>query len=298
MKKGSSKNWLRVRSASLRSTHSLAYLPDMSRSLRAVRLASLAARPIFRAALKILPAILFIGIIAQPMSLSAKESAVSLFAKANNAYRAKHYDEAWRLYAQLEQRGVADAQLFYNMGNTALRQDHKGLALAYYRRSQALSPRDADTAANIAHIKGLLKDKEEIPDAVKAKRALAFATTICSTNEILAGLLVLNALLWGLGLLRRYYNREALNWVLIALLASICIFGGSAAFAYIAKPKGHGIVLEPEIAVRSKEGQATLFYLHEGAEVELLQRSADGCKIALLDEKSGWVPCSALCVWE
>jgi tetratricopeptide (TPR) repeat protein len=72
------------------------------------------------------------------------------FERANQLYQAGNYAAAASLYEQLTAKGIANPELFYNLGK-AYEQSGKGKEAAdYYARAAQLAPRDAQIAGQVS----------------------------------------------------------------------------------------------------------------------------------------------------
>jgi tetratricopeptide (TPR) repeat protein len=71
------------------------------------------------------------------------------FAQANEAYRAKDFSRAARLYKDIATSGVVSAELYYNLGTTLAQLGKTGEAVAYLKKAERLAPRDPDIRANL-----------------------------------------------------------------------------------------------------------------------------------------------------
>lgn len=71
------------------------------------------------------------------------DSLEQIFEQANESYFAGDYDGAAEGYARLEELGVRDADVSYNLATAHARQGHYGRAIQHYERALWLRPGDA-----------------------------------------------------------------------------------------------------------------------------------------------------------
>ncbi|HSV44022.1 MAG TPA: tetratricopeptide repeat protein, partial [Candidatus Bathyarchaeia archaeon] len=71
------------------------------------------------------------------------EDASSLFARANESYKAQRYGEAALLYDEIARQGTAGGPIFYNSGNAYFKTGELGRAIVNYERALEWMPRDA-----------------------------------------------------------------------------------------------------------------------------------------------------------
>lgn len=82
-----------------------------------------------------------------PLAAADRET----FERANQLYQAGNYAAAASLYEQLTAKGIANPDLFFNLGN-AYAQSGKGEQAAdFYARAAQLAPRDAQIAGRVGH---------------------------------------------------------------------------------------------------------------------------------------------------
>jgi tetratricopeptide (TPR) repeat protein len=213
------------------------------------------------------------------------------FVHANAAYEAGDYHRAAELYQALLAAVGERGHVLYNLGNAYLRSGELGRAVAAYRRSQALLPRDRDLAANLAFARKSARDAVPPPEPSPVLATLFFWHYHLSRAELLRLTVLFNALLWGVLALRlTLRGSEALRWLaglsLLLLLAS----GGSLLWRTVA-PERIAVVLPQEVDVRSGTGAASVvrFKLHAGSEVRLIERQDGWLRIALPDGEQGWI---------
>lgn len=109
-------------------------------------------------------------------SLYGNENSV-LFQEANNYYKNSQYTEALTLYEKILSKGVTNAAIYFNAGNSAFKLYRPGKdteagnngylakAVLYYKRAQMIDPSDKDINFNLNFIlktTGLLEQTEEI----------------------------------------------------------------------------------------------------------------------------------------
>ncbi len=93
---------------------------------------------------------MMIGITAQmtaPLEIAAADRAT--FERANQLYEAGQYAAAINLYEQLTAKGIANADLFYNLGNAYSQLGKANQGVEYYMRAAQLAPRDGQVAARL-----------------------------------------------------------------------------------------------------------------------------------------------------
>lgn len=225
---------------------------------------------------------------APPGDLVAGEA----FVNANAAYESGDFPQAIRLYERLIESGFENGHAHYNLGNAYLRNGELGRAIASYRRSLTFLPRDQDVRANLTFARKSAKDALAAPEPSAVERTLFFWHYGLSRAELGTLVVVLNALLWAVLILRIYRRAsETLRWTFIVLLLLLLITGGSLAIRHF-KPQQVAVVVPQEVDVRSgtTDTALVLFKLHAGTEVRVVDRREEALRIALPEAgRGGWI---------
>jgi tetratricopeptide (TPR) repeat protein len=213
-----------------------------------------------------------------------------LFVQANQLYNKGAFDEARKRYEQIISQ-VRNGALYYNLGNIYLKQGKLGYAIHAYRNAWLYNPRDEDLQANLAYARSRTKDQLENKGAFSVLRSLCFWYDAFSFQELFYLFLVLNCFFWTTALVRLWVRGELLYWLFLGSLSLLLLTGGTwATKAYDLFSDREAVVLENRLPVRSGNDlqSTTLFYLHEGAEVDVVAQNSGWIKIMLPDGKKGW----------
>ena len=213
------------------------------------------------------------------------------FMKANDAYEAGEYGRATRLYEELVAAGYPSGALYYNLGNSYLRVGALGKAIANYRKSQGMRPRDADLKANLSFARKNVKDAIAPPQAAPLLRTLFFWHYTLSLRELIYIVSILNVLFW-IALSCQLFRRESeiLRWMIPGTLILLVALGSSLLVRAMA-PNGFAVVLQEEVDVHSGRSKESVirFKLHEGTEAKVKDIQGGWVRILLSDGKQGWV---------
>ena len=96
------------------------------------------------------------------------------FTKANILYSESKFEEALKLYLDLEISKLESSSLFYNIANTYFRLSKIGSAIQYYKKALRLNPLDGDIKSNLDFAREAIVDKIEISTGTKVKSILFF----------------------------------------------------------------------------------------------------------------------------
>ncbi len=211
------------------------------------------------------------------------------FDQANKLYAEGHYPEAISAYQKLLQTGKTSAALYYNLGNAYFKSGQIGRAIAYYRLTQNLNPRDPDLRANLQ----FARNRANAGFSAQTSRWRGFLQGM-TLNE---WTLVSMAFGWfwaALLTLRRW--RDSLKSVLagytatigIAWLVSLALLG-----LKIQAEFGHtpAVVVVREATVRygPLEESRSFYTVLEGAEVEVVDRQDNWLQIRDASRRTGWL---------
>jgi len=218
------------------------------------------------------------------------EAPLAQIAQANDQYGKGHYNEAANLYQDLIDHGFQNGYLYYNLGNAYIRLGKTGLSILNYMRAKRLLPRDESLAANLKYAIQKTRDQLE-PPSNAGLGALFFWVNNFNTTEHLTFLLIVNLLFWTALGIRTVRKTEFWSLTRKTLLTILMVSVLSFAVKIITDAKFQpAVVTAREIGVKSARGEdnVTLFQLHEGAIVTVIDRENDWVQIELNDGKKGW----------
>jgi tetratricopeptide (TPR) repeat protein len=232
------------------------------------------------------------------------DAAARDFAAANDKVLKGEFAEAGRLYDALLERGVVNADVYYNRGNAWAGQGRPVDAVVAYERALRLDPAHEDARANLEALRARLAKGvpgPEVEPGAEAAVALAdvlrpllapfppgpFAWAVVGAELLLAGAL------W---VLRRRPTRRG-PWVGAAVVGGLALLLSGAITA------GHQVVrAEPLAVARSKselrQGPDARFgaagWVAPGARVRVVEADGAWRKVQQQDGTSGWVSGEAL----
>ena len=213
-----------------------------------------------------------------------------LFVEANQYYNQGAFEEARDRYKQLT-KTVCNGDLYYNLGNIYLKTGEIGRAIHSYRTAELFMPRNEDLKANLSFARSQAEDRLEGKGRFAVLRSLCFWYDAFSLMELAKALVVVNALFWTIALLRLWFRNEFLYWSFLASLILLLTIGATwSVKAYRPFMAREGVVITEELPLRSGNDlkSTVLFYLHDGAEVDVVSQNNGWVKIQLPDGKKGW----------
>jgi tetratricopeptide (TPR) repeat protein len=221
-----------------------------------------------------------------------------LFVKANSYYSSNQYSLALDLYEEIAASGTVSFDLYYNMGNSYYRMGQIGSAIRYWEKARRLEPRNSSVNHNLDIARLQITDKIVMPKAFlpfqiwwDMRDGLGTATSFRWSGYLLfiAVLLIIILSLFKPG----PAVRKRLTPIIIAAFLGFVIFISLAIDSRrYNRTHQYGILLKKQIEVKSapRNESNTLFMLHEGSKVRILNKSGtDWLEISYFDDKVGWI---------
>ena len=218
----------------------------------------------------------------------------SLWRAGTDAYAAGQWEEASAAWQAIADSGLESSELYYNLGNAAFKQDYIAHAILWYERAVKVDPSNADARYNLDFARAQLQDRiEEVPEFFLETWGRKMCWLLPSGVWAVLFLVLLAATLAMLllFLLGRGGARKAGFFIGLAtlVLALLCLD-----FAFWQKTDARSdtgaIVTAPVVEVKSSPGSGvSLFVLHEGTKVTVLEQVGDWYNIELADGRQGWL---------
>lgn len=221
---------------------------------------------------------------------SDREAATSELTKAIDAFE-----------RVIQEGGVRNGRLYYNIGNAHLLSGDIGRAILNFKRAERLIPGDPNLAANLALARQRVANRVEAPAEERVRRVLLFWHDETPSRARYGVFLACYAIAWGWALLR---------------LARPSIIGGcwpAAAFAFVAASTMASLIIERRSLSSNSEGVIVadqtvgrkgpdIFAyepsftepLHSGVEVTIVERRPGWLLARLADGRGTWIEESAI----
>ena len=209
----------------------------------------------------------------------------SLWAQAVSDYTEENYRAALDGFAAIEEAGYVSPDLYYNMGNCCYKLGHQlGRSILYYEKANLEIARE-----------GTLDRIEAVPEFILLTWFKAFRDTLSSDAWawIALALLLTVAVMV---LLFRFGRSLALRKTAFALaVVGLVFMVVSTVFAFnlrsAVEDSGEAVVTVPVSSVKSSPGSTdqSLFILHEGTKVSVVDSLGEWYRIELSDGRQGWL---------
>jgi tetratricopeptide (TPR) repeat protein len=246
---------------------------------------------------------------AAPAVRPAREQLFSLLNEANTAFQQANaaannpdsakqlYDNAILLYEKvIEQGGVQNAKLYYNLANAYLLKDDLGRAILNYRRAARLDRSDINIQKNLTFARGQRIDRVEVGAEKRVLETLflwhydfSLQTKFLLACLSFAGLcLALTGAVW-LG--------RGPTVTTVAVLAGVlllCFLTSLLVESHREANTRAGVITTAQVVARQGDGpNYPLSFkdpLHAGTEFELLEQRPGWLHIRLSDGTDAWIP--------
>jgi len=224
-----------------------------------------------------------------------------LFNQGNQLYNEKNYKKAITTYHKLLKQGFESGGLYYNLGNAYYKTGNIGKAILYYEKALKLLPDNENIQFNLKLARLKIRDKiERPPQFIIFQLTRDFIDNLSSTGWALVVTiaLLLTAIFFSIFYLsssqklRNISRTMTIVFILVAILSSFPLY-----YRHNMENKGdRGIILEEEVAAIAapQKNSTTLFLIHEGTKVKILDKDNNWLKIELLDGKQGWINFGAI----
>ena len=234
-----------------------------------------------------------------PLGAQAAESYPDSLWKAGvEAYSAGDWDQAATDWSDVAATGLQSKELYFNLGNAWYKSGQVAKAILFYERALRLDPSDADVRYNLDFARNLTQDRiDEVPEFI-LKTWIRKVNYLLSSNAWAGLSLFLLALALGLGLLfllgpTTGARRAGFFTGIAALLLALAAWGFARSQKADAERHDAAIVMRPVTSVTSSpssDAAKSLFILHEGTKVKVLDEVSGFTDVELADGRRGWIP--------
>ena len=226
----------------------------------------------------------------------AKESAESLFTKANTLFQKQDFEGAIKAYKELLGYDSASAEVLFNLGNAYYRLGDFPKAILSYERAKKISPADEDIDFNL-HVANLhVTDKIDplprifylrwIDDASYLFSLGRWALTIIILFVLAVIFILCYFLIPSIAVRKAGFYLGILSLLLVASSYALALHQNHLLYG-----TERAVITSASVYVKSSPDQkgADLFILHEGTKVDLLDELNGWKKIRIANGSVGWV---------
>lgn len=218
------------------------------------------------------------------------------YLQANKQYSNGAYDSAVMVYEEIISAGYESSVLYFNLGNSYYKLKQVPMAILYYEKAKKLAPDDSDILFNLQLANQHIVDKfEPLPELFYS---VWWNKLINAASVDKWGMWVFFSLLYAATVMILFAFSSSVfirKFLFASGIIAIVISCFSFVFAWqqeaMVTSNSEAIVFTPTVTVKSSpdDNSTSLFVIHEGNRVKLMETVNDWYKIALLDGNVGWL---------
>jgi tetratricopeptide (TPR) repeat protein len=220
----------------------------------------------------------------------------SLVLEGNRHYMNREYDKAVDCYTRVMDMGYSASSLYFNLGNAFYKQSNFPKAILYYEKARLLDPGDEDIRQNLAIANSRIVDKiENIPEFFLKRWANGLSVFLSPDQWAIVSLLLFSLSLaaFFLYMFTNSYQLKKSGFIagviLLALSLSGILFMNER--KKLIRHSNGAIVIAPVVNVKSSpdEQGTSVFVLHEGTRVVLMDSVQQWKEVKIPDGNKGWI---------
>ena len=231
-----------------------------------------------------------------PSILSAQINVENIFSQANELYNKGSYIEAINNYKEIIKNDFHSAELYYNLGNAYYRLDSIASSVYYYEKALQLNPNDRETIDNLELINKTLVDEIDPITTPLIESILNRVSNIFYFETWGYISIFFSFLIVALFLSYYFANSSRVKRLTFVLLCISSIFmlvslinGNKGYNNYINNEYAVIYSYETDLKTEPNYRSETLFMLHEGTKIQVLENYNNWIKIRLVNGQVGYI---------
>lgn len=231
-----------------------------------------------------------------PANAFDRNVADSLAIVAREAYAVGEYQLALSIYDSIN-TSYTSAGLLHNIANSYFKLGDVPHAILYYERALKLSPTDEDVQANLElACKQIADHIREIPRFSLEEKLgeMLGGSDLNAWAQWSIWLCIISFIFFTAAVLLRNIIQRRVMFSFALVLSLITVI--SVIFAYKrysdVRDRNEAIILAPRMDVKSepRSSGTTLFILHQGTKITILQEVEEWYEVMLQNGNIGWIP--------
>ena len=201
----------------------------------------------------------------------------------------------------VNEKGIVNGYLFYNIGNCYFKVNQIGKAIFYYRVAEKFIPSYPDLSLNLHSAISKRKDKITERQIDTLLDAIFFWKNWLDPGTQIVLFFIFFILIWLSLAVKKFYNALFLKWfvvtgIVVAFLMSVSL--GIVIYEDVHSTFGTIVLKE----VDAKKGPGKTYEssfqknLHEGTEFDVVEKQDEWVHVRLKNEKECWLPLSAVMI--
>ena len=220
----------------------------------------------------------------------------NLFTKANELYNEAKYYESIKLYDSLISSEIESAPIYYNLGNAYFKINEIPSAILYYEKAKKIEPNNKDIIYNLELANTKIADRIEIvPEFFIRKWHNSLINSLNEKEWMLINILIFTLLLFTLITFFISNTNKIKRYCFYVSILLIALFIFSWANGNLSKnnkiSNNFAIIFTPTLNIKSApdDNSNTLFILHKGSKIEIIESSKQWRKIKISNGSEGWL---------
>ena len=218
-----------------------------------------------------------------------------LAGKSPETARDFYAKSAMRYERIIQEGGIRNGRLYYNLGNIYFRIKDMGRAILNFRRAEQYISNDPNLKQNLAYARKMRLDQIQEKQETRVLKTLFFWHYDLSTQTRVILFTICFVLLWIFAGLRIFVKRSFLGWCIVTAAAlSISLSASLVVDDLNLRRTKPGVIVSREVVARkgNSETYEPSFKepLHAGTEFILMEDRGNWLQIELADSRTCWVP--------
>jgi tetratricopeptide (TPR) repeat protein len=224
------------------------------------------------------------------------DSAKTLFDRANEYYAKGEYEMTVSLCDSMIKNNVESAAIYYNLGNAWFKLDDVPKAIYYYEKAKKLEPNNEDINYNLKIANTKIADRiEAVPEFFLKTwwNKLVYSLNEEQWTSLNIGIFAIFLVFIIIFFISKNPNTKKTSFIISIIFLVLSFLSGIIGFKSYKLKTTHNtaIIFTPTVNVKSApdEGSSTLFILHQGSKVKLMEGTSTWEKIKIANGSEGWV---------
>ncbi len=230
------------------------------------------------------------------MGFARAQKAQTLFEHANEKYNLGQFEESIQLYDSLLKGHLESHDLYFNLGNAYFKLNDYTSAIYYFEKAKKLDPGNEDCSYNLELVNSKIADNIEALPEIALKKWWQNLLFFFNEKEwMLVNVITFSFFLASLALFFLIQSATFRQWFMgvVVTLMVISILSGFVGYRSFKNKNTHdtAIIFTPTVNIKSApdEKSNTIFILHKGSKVKLLEQNSNWQKVKISDGNVGWI---------
>jgi len=224
------------------------------------------------------------------------DSAKTLFEIANEHFNKGEYEQSITIYDSLIRNNIESSNIYFNLGNAWYKIDEIPKAILYYEKARKIDPNNKDINYNLELANTHIADRiEDVPEFFLKTwwKNIVYLFNEEEWMYINIGVFSFLMLFVVIYFVSNKPSTKRFSFTLSILFIILSFTSGLIGYNSYKLKTTHNtsIIFTPTVNVKSApdDNSSTIFILHQGTKVSLLDESKDWQKVKLANGSEGWL---------